>query len=78
MANLTLFGGGELFDLRIGLEVMRGIVRFLTGRLELRETRVKEREQKAFMAGFWWGAGITAAIFILLLFASASRPLNAA
>lgn len=71
MANLRRFGGGEVLVLRIGLEILRAIVRFLTGRVELKEARVKEREQKAFVTGFWWGAG-SAAVFLIFLFAAAA------
>lgn len=72
MASLTLFGGSEVFDLRIGLEILRGILRLLIGRVELKEASVKEHEQKAFVNGFWWGSGITAVFLICLFAATAS------
>jgi hypothetical protein len=56
MASLTLFSTSEALELRIILELLRVIGRFLTGRAELKEARVKRREdEKAFRSGFVGG-----------------------
>ena len=56
---------------RIVFEILRDIVRVVRGRFELKEARVKAREQKAFMNGLFWGVGLTAAF----VFSDGSRTL---
>lgn len=76
MSAYIVVHGSDVFRMlpsyRIVFEILRDIVRVVRGRFELKEARVKEREQRAFMNGLLWGVGIGAAIAFLVWFSVAS------
>jgi len=66
-----------LLYLRPLAEVLRGIYNVLKRRLELRESKVQEREQRAAAQAstqcMWWTVGIASVILLCILFKYSPR-----